>query len=159
MADQANFERDAMPLAPQLYGAAVRLTRNPADAEDLVQETFLKAYRAYATFEEGTNLKAWLYRILTNTFINNYRRDTRRPQETDLGELEDLYLFRRLARETSPTSSGSAEDQLLEALSKRTSSRPSRACRRTSGWWFSSPIWKDSPTRRSPTSSTFPSVP
>ncbi|HEX5721649.1 MAG TPA: sigma factor, partial [Acidimicrobiia bacterium] len=62
MADQANFERDAMPLAPQLYGAAVRLTRNPADAEDLVQETFLKAYRAYATFEEGTNLKAWLYR-------------------------------------------------------------------------------------------------
>ncbi len=116
MADQANFERDAMPLAPQLYGAAVRLTRNPADAEDLVQETFLKAYRAYATFEEGTNLKAWLYRILTNTFINNYRRDTRRPQETDLGELEDLYLFRRLARETSPTSSGSAEDQLLEGL-------------------------------------------
>ena len=116
MADQANFERDAMPLAPQLYGAAVRMTRNPANAEDLVQETFLKAYRAYGTFEEGTNLKAWLYRILTNTFINNYRRDTRRPQETDLGELEDLYLFRRLARETSATSSTSAEDQLLEGL-------------------------------------------
>ncbi|HJQ95946.1 MAG TPA: sigma-70 family RNA polymerase sigma factor [Acidimicrobiia bacterium] len=116
MADQANFERDALPLAPQLYGAAVRMTRNPANAEDLVQETFLKAYRAYGTFEEGTNLKAWLYRILTNTFINNYRRDTRRPQETDLGELEDLYLFRRLARETSATSSTSAEDQLLEGL-------------------------------------------
>lgn len=116
MADQANFERDALPLAPQLYGAAVRMTRNPANAEDLVQETFLKAYRAYGTFEEGTNLKAWLYRILTNTFINNYRRDSRRPQETDLGELEDLYLFRRLARETSATSSTSAEDQLLEGL-------------------------------------------
>lgn len=116
MAEQANFERDALPLAPQLYGAAVRMTRNPANAEDLVQETFLKAYRAYGTFEEGTNLKAWLYRILTNTFINNYRRDTRRPQETDLGELEDLYLFRRLARETSATSSTSAEDQLLEGL-------------------------------------------
>jgi RNA polymerase sigma-70 factor (ECF subfamily) len=116
MADQADFERDALPLAPQLYGAAVRMTRNPANAEDLVQETFLKAYRAYGTFEEGTNLKAWLYRILTNTFINNYRRDTRRPQETDLGELEDLYLFRRLARETSATSSTSAEDQLLEGL-------------------------------------------
>jgi RNA polymerase sigma-70 factor (ECF subfamily) len=116
MADQANFERDALPLAPQLYGAAVRMTRNPANAEDLVQETFLKAYRAYGTFEEGTNLKAWLFRILTNTFINNYRRDTRRPQETDLGELEDLYLFRRLARETSATSSTSAEDQLLEGL-------------------------------------------
>jgi RNA polymerase sigma-70 factor (ECF subfamily) len=92
------------------------MTRNPANAEDLVQETFLKAYRAYGTFEEGTNLKAWLFRILTNTFINNYRRDTRRPQETDLGELEDLYLFRRLARETSATSSTSAEDQLLEGL-------------------------------------------
>jgi RNA polymerase sigma-70 factor (ECF subfamily) len=116
MADQANFERDALPLTPQLYGAAVRMTRNPANAEDLVQETFLKAYRAYGTFEEGTNLKAWLFRILTNTFINNYRRDTRRPQETDLGELEDLYLFRRLARETSATSSTSAEDQLLEGL-------------------------------------------
>jgi RNA polymerase sigma-70 factor (ECF subfamily) len=116
MADRENFERDAMPLAPQLYGAAVRMTRNAADAEDLVQETFLKAYRAYDTFEEGTNLKAWLYRILTNTFINNYRRETRRPQETDLGELEDLYLFRRLSRETSATSSTSAEEQLLEGL-------------------------------------------
>ena len=80
-----------MPLASQLYGAAMRLTRNPSDAEDLVQETFLKAYRAYDSFEAGTNLKAWLYRILTNTFINNYRRDTRRPQETDLGDLEDVY--------------------------------------------------------------------
>ena len=73
MADRADFENDAMPLAPQLYAAAVRLTRNPSNAEDLVQETFLKAYRAYDSFEAGTNLKAWLYRILTNTFINNYR--------------------------------------------------------------------------------------
>ena len=116
MADQANFEGDALPLAPQLYAAAMRMTRNPSNAEDLVQETFLKAYRAYGTFEEGSNLKAWLYRILTNTFINNYRRDTRRPQETDLGELEDLYLFRRLSRDTSAGSSSSAEDQLLEGL-------------------------------------------
>jgi RNA polymerase sigma-70 factor (ECF subfamily) len=116
MADQATFEQDAMPLAPQLYAAALRLTRNPADAEDLVQETFLKAYRAYGTFEAGTNLKAWLYRILTNTFINNYRRDTRRPQETDLGDLEDLYLFRRLSRESSTGDTGSAEDQLLDGL-------------------------------------------
>ncbi|HEY7563485.1 MAG TPA: sigma-70 family RNA polymerase sigma factor [Acidimicrobiia bacterium] len=116
MADQADFEQDALPLAPQLYAAAIRLTRNPSDAEDLVQETFLKAYRAYRTFEAGTNLKAWLYRILTNTFINNYRRDTRRPQETDLGDLEDLYLFRRLNRETSTSEASSAEDQLLDGL-------------------------------------------
>jgi RNA polymerase sigma-70 factor (ECF subfamily) len=81
-----------------------------------VQETFLKAYRAYESFEAGTNLKAWLYRILTNTFINNYRRDTRRPQETDLGDLEDVYLFRRLNRETAVGSSSSAEEQLLEGL-------------------------------------------
>jgi RNA polymerase sigma-70 factor, ECF subfamily len=116
MADRGTFEKDAMPLASQLYGAAMRLTRNPSDAEDLVQETFLKAYRAYDTFESGTNLKAWLYRILTNTFINNYRRDTRRPQETDLGDLEDVYLFRRMNRDTSTGSTSSAEQQLLEGL-------------------------------------------
>jgi RNA polymerase sigma-70 factor (ECF subfamily) len=81
-----------------------------------VQETFLKAYRAYDSFEAGTNLKAWLYRILTNTFINNYRRETRRPQETDLGDLEDLYLYRRLSHETSTNETSSAEDQLLDGL-------------------------------------------
>jgi len=70
----ARFERDAMPLIDQLYGAALRMTRNPADAEDLVQETFLKAYSAFGTFRAGTNLKAWLYRILTNTYINGYRK-------------------------------------------------------------------------------------
>ena len=115
MADQATFEADTMPLAQQLYAAAMRLTRNPSDAEDLVQETYLKAYRAYHTFQEGTNLKAWLYRILTNTFINNYRRDSRRPQEVDLGELQDLYLFRRLDSGSGGTTR-SAEDQLLEGL-------------------------------------------
>ena len=68
------FERDAMPLLDQLYSAAMRMTRNPADAEDLVQETYLKAYAAFTSFAEGTNLKAWLYRILTNTYINGYRK-------------------------------------------------------------------------------------
>ena len=85
MADQANFERDAMDFAPQLYSAALRMTRNPADAEDIVQETYLKAYRAYDSYREGTNLKAWLYRILTNTYINRYRRQARRPDEVELG--------------------------------------------------------------------------
>ncbi len=95
MADQADFERDALQYAKQLYSAAMRMTRNPADAEDLVQETFLKAYRAYDTFEAGTNLKAWLYRILTNTYINRYRKESRRPTEVDLGTVEDFYLYRR----------------------------------------------------------------
>ena len=75
----ARFERDAMPLIDQLYGAALRMTRNPADAEDLVQETFLKAFPAFGTFRAGTNLKAWLYRILTNTYINGYRKRQRQP--------------------------------------------------------------------------------
>ena len=116
VADQADFERDAMEFAPQLYTAALRMARNPADAEDLVQETFLKAYRAYGTFEEGTNLKAWLYRILTNTYINKYRRDSRRPHETDLGEVEDLYLYRRIGSEHSADAARSVEDLVLDAL-------------------------------------------
>ena len=71
---RARFERDALPFLDQLYSAALRMTRNPADAEDLVQETFVKAFAAFHQFQEGTNLKAWLYRILTNTFINTYRK-------------------------------------------------------------------------------------
>ncbi len=105
-----------MPYVGQLYAAAMRMTRNPADAEDLVQETMLKAYRAYDTFTEGTNLKAWLYRILTNTYINRYRKAQRRPTETDLGEVEDLYLYRRLGSEDTADVSRSAEDQLLDGL-------------------------------------------
>lgn len=112
MADQRSFTADAMQHAPQLYSAALRMTRNPADAEDLVQETFLRAYRSYASFEEGTNLRAWLFRILTNTYINAYRAKQRRPQETDLGDVEDLYLYRRLGR--IDQAAMSAEDQLLD---------------------------------------------
>ena len=96
MADRAAFAGEAMQYAPQLYSTALRMTRNSADAEDLVQETFLRGYRSYATFEAGTNLRAWLFRILTNTFINSYRAKQRRPQETEFGELEDLYLYKRI---------------------------------------------------------------
>jgi RNA polymerase sigma-70 factor, ECF subfamily len=116
MADQANFERDALQYSRQLYSAAMRMARNPSDAEDLVQETYLKAYRAYDTFEEGTNLKAWLYRILTNTYINKYRKDSRRPTETDLGDVEDLYLYRRLGSEDTVDASRTTEDRVLDGL-------------------------------------------
>lgn len=116
MADQANFERDALQYNRQLYSAAMRMTRNPADAEDLVQETYLKAYRAYHTFTEGTNLKAWLYRILTNTYINKYRKDSRRPNEVDLGTVEDLYLYRRIGSEESAEASRTTEDRVLDGL-------------------------------------------
>ncbi len=114
MADQADFEDDAMQYAPQLYSAALRMTRNPADAEDVVQETFLKAYRAYDTFAAGTNLKAWLYRILTNTYINKYRKQQRRPSETELGDLQDLYLYKRLGEPSGATQS--AEEDMLDAF-------------------------------------------
>jgi RNA polymerase sigma-70 factor (ECF subfamily) len=116
MADQADFERDALQYAKQLYSAAMRMTRNPSDAEDLVQETFLKAYRAYGTFEEGTNLKAWLYRILTNTYINKYRKDSRRPTEVDLGTVEDFYLYRRVGSEESAEAARTTEERVLDGL-------------------------------------------
>jgi RNA polymerase sigma-70 factor (ECF subfamily) len=100
-------------MAP-LYSAALRMTRNPADAEDLVQETYLKAYRGFGGFTEGTNLKAWLYRILTNTYINSYRAKKRRPDETELDEAEDLYLYRRLGGLEAVTAGRSAEDELMD---------------------------------------------
>jgi RNA polymerase sigma-70 factor (ECF subfamily) len=96
MADQAHFAEAAMPFMSSLYAAALRMTRNPSDAEDLVQETYLRAYRGFGGFREGTNLKAWLYKILTNTFINQYRAKKRRPDQVDLDDTEDFYLFRRL---------------------------------------------------------------
>ena len=108
------FERDALPYLDQLYSAAMRMTRNPADAEDLVQETFAKAYSAFHQFKPGTNLKAWLYRILTNTFINTYRKKQRQPQQSMSEDVEDW----QLAREASHSSSGlkSAESEALEHL-------------------------------------------
>ena len=117
MADQANFEHDAMQFAGQLYSAALRMTRNPADAEDVVQETYLKAYRGYGSFKAGTNLKAWLYRILTNTYINQYRKAQRRPSEVEFGELQDLYLYKRLGEPSGASESAEKEalDQFIDS--------------------------------------------
>ena len=107
------FERDALQYMNQLYAAAMRYTRNPEDAQDLVQDTYAKAYTSFHQFEPGTNLKAWLYRVLTTTFINNYRKDQRRPQTSD-SELEDW----QLAEASSHTSDQgkSTEDVVLENL-------------------------------------------
>jgi RNA polymerase sigma-70 factor (ECF subfamily) len=108
------FQRDVLPFLDQLYSAALRMTRNPADAEDLVQETFAKAFASFHQFREGTNLKAWLYRILTNTFINSYRKKQREPKQSGTEEIEDW----QLARAESHTSAGlkSAEAEALEHL-------------------------------------------
>ena len=110
----ARFERDALPYLDQLYGAAMRMTRNPADAEDLVQETFAKAYSAFHQFRPGTNLKAWLYRILTNTYINSYRKKQRQPQQSMSEDVEDWQLAR--AESHSSTGLRSAEMEALEHL-------------------------------------------
>ncbi len=110
----SRFERDALQYLDQLYSAALRMTRNPADAEDLVQETYAKAYASFHQFTEGTNLKAWLYRILTNSFINAYRKRQREPQQSGAEEIEDW----QLARAESHTSTGlrSAEAEVLDHL-------------------------------------------
>ena len=107
-----SFEQDALPHVGELYGAAVRMSRNPRDAEDLVQETYLRAYSAWDRFIPGSNVRAWLFRILTNSFINRYRRQSRQPVEVELGELEDLYLYRRLGEQSGATRS--AEEEALE---------------------------------------------
>src|SRR4051794_9932810 len=116
MADQAHFAEQAMEFMSPLYSAALRMTRNQADAEDLVQETYLRAYRGFGGFTEGTNLRAWLYRILTNAFINSYRSRQRRPSETDLADVEDMYLYKRLPTLDTLAASRSAEDQLFDLL-------------------------------------------
>ncbi len=108
------FSRDVLPYLDQLYAAGMRMTRNPADAEDLVQETFAKAYASFHQFQPGTNLKAWLFRILTNTFINTYRKRQREPQRSGTDDIEDW----QLARAASHSSGGlkSAEAEALERL-------------------------------------------
>ena len=118
MADQATFTEQTTPFMSALYSGALRMTRNPSDAEDLVQETYLRAYRGFGGYQDGTNLKAWLFRILTNTFINMYRAKQRRPQESELDEVEDLYLYRRLGGLEAARVGRSAEDELMDTFSE-----------------------------------------
>jgi RNA polymerase sigma-70 factor (ECF subfamily) len=113
---KTRFENDALVFTSQLYGAALRYTKNSHDAQDLVQDTYAKAFTSFHQFEPGTNLKAWLYRILTTTFINNYRKDQRRPQ-ISAGEVEDW----QIADSASHTSDQgkSAEDEVLENIADK----------------------------------------
>jgi RNA polymerase sigma-70 factor, ECF subfamily len=110
---EARFEAEALPLLNGMYSAAFRLTRNASDAEDLIQETFLRAYRGFHQFQEGTNLKAWLYRILMNTFINSYRKKQREPQTISDDEVEDWYLYSKMAERGAEPS---AEASVIESL-------------------------------------------
>ena len=112
MADQAQFAELVLPLMDQLYAQALRLTRKPADAEDILQDTYLKAYRSFATFEAGTNLRAWMGRILVNTYINRFNKLNREPTKSELGDVEELYLYRRLG--SIDPSFRSAEDLVFD---------------------------------------------
>jgi RNA polymerase sigma-70 factor, ECF subfamily len=111
---RTQFEQQALPFMDQLYAAAMRMTRNPADASDLVQETFVKAFASWRTFTQGTNLKAWLYRILTNTYINTYRKKQREPYQGTIDDLEDWQLGG--AESTTATSTRSAEAEAIDRM-------------------------------------------
>lgn len=113
--DRERFERDTAPLLDSLYAAALRMTRNPADAEDLLQETMMRAYRAFDRFEEGTNLKAWLFRIMTNAYINIYRKRQREPQQVSQDEIEDFDLYREL-KSHDPQYEATPENIVLDRL-------------------------------------------
>ena len=104
-----SFDEQAMPLLDQLYGGALRMTRNPQDAEDLVQETYLKAYNSFDSYTQGTNLKAWMYRIMTNTYINSYRKAKRRPHESSADELTDSQLYTTSGHDSSGLESAEVE--------------------------------------------------
>jgi RNA polymerase sigma-70 factor (ECF subfamily) len=113
--EKTRFQADALPLLDSLYSGALRMTRNPADAEDLVQETMLRAYRAFDRFEAGTNLKAWLFRILTNAYINTYRKKQREPLKVSQDEVEDFDLYREL-KNHDPEMSITPETIVLDNL-------------------------------------------
>jgi RNA polymerase sigma-70 factor (ECF subfamily) len=152
----ARFERDAIPLLDQLYGGALRMTRNPADAEDLLQETMVKAYAGFRSFRAGTNLKAWLYRILTNTYINSYRKKQRQPAEYPTEEITDW----QLAANAQHSSVGlrSAEVEAMEALpDTEIKAALAGTPGGVSGWRCTTPMSRVSPTRRSPRSCRRPS--
>ena len=114
MSAKEQFTSDVMQYAPQLFSTALRMTRNRSDAEDLVQETYVKGWRSFHTFEEGTNLRAWLFRIMTNTYINKYNAKKRKGTEVELDDVEELFLYKRLGSIDQSQLSSSAEDQMLE---------------------------------------------
>ncbi len=148
----ARFERDAIPLLDQLYGGALRMTRNPADAEDLLQETMVKAYAGFRSFRAGTNLKAWLYRILTNTYINSYRKRQRQPAEYPTDEITDWQLAANA--EHSSTGLRSAEVEALEALPDTEIKEALQALPEEFRMPSTTPMSRVSRTRRSPRSWT-----
>lgn len=116
MSDRSEFERIVSPLLDSLYRTALRMTRNPEDAEDLVQDTCLKAYRHFDRFEEGSNLRAWLFKILTNLYINHYRKQSKEPATVDLAEAEDYFLFKEMIAAGEVSRYRSPESDLFDRV-------------------------------------------
>jgi RNA polymerase sigma-70 factor (ECF subfamily) len=114
-ANRARFEEEALQHLDALYRTALRMTRNPSDAEDLVQDALVRAYRFYDRFEPGTNFRAWLFKILTNTYINSYRRKQGRPPESSLEDTEDFFLYNQLSHDTGERVTD-VEDTVLDHL-------------------------------------------
>jgi RNA polymerase sigma-70 factor (ECF subfamily) len=108
------FEQEALQHLDALYRTALRMTRNPSDAEDLVQDALVRAYRFYDRFEQGTNFRAWLFKILTNTYINSYRRKQGRPQESSLEDTEEFFLYNQLSSDGDRVTD--VEDTVLDHL-------------------------------------------
>jgi RNA polymerase sigma-70 factor (ECF subfamily) len=117
------FEAEALRHLDALYRTALRMTRSEADAEDLVQETYIRAFRFKDQFTLGTNMKAWLFRILTNTFINTYRRKTAQPEVTDLDGIDEFSLYRRMADDRAASTSPDPEAELLNSVCRYRSDR------------------------------------
>jgi RNA polymerase sigma-70 factor (ECF subfamily) len=114
-ANRARFEDEALQHLDALYRTALRMTRNPSDAEDLVQDALVRAYRFYDRFEPGTNFRAWLFKILTNTYINSYRRKQGRPQESSLEDTEEFFLYNQLSGDRGERVTD-VEDTVLDSL-------------------------------------------
>lgn len=113
---RAAFERQMLPYLDALYRSALGMTRNPGDAEDLVQDTFLRAYQFFDQFQGGTNARAWLFKILTNLYINSYRKRTREPEKVSYDEMEDFYLYNRLSHAQATGRGGSPEDEVMRRV-------------------------------------------
>jgi RNA polymerase sigma-70 factor (ECF subfamily) len=116
MANKETFMTDVEPYLDSLYSTALRLTKKPQDAQDLVQEALMKGFRAYENFQEGTNLKAWLFRILTNSYINIYRYKKRRPREVDVDDSDTMFIYHKLRGENAADVTRSVENQFLETI-------------------------------------------
>ena len=127
-----DFEAVAMPFVDSLYNTAFRMTRNAQDAEDLVQETYLKAYRYYDKFQEGTNFKAWLFKILKNTFINNYRKQQQAPPQSDFADIEDAFES-QMTEELSAQVKG-PEEEFFDSVRRKLEVRRAAGTDRSSAW-------------------------